>query len=106
MQETETKRNVSVGIFIFIGLVIFIIGIFTLGGQQKSFVKSLRVNAVFNDIGGLKPGNNVWFSGVKIGTVKTIKFYGNSQVEVSMNIEQSAREYIRKDASAKLVLMV
>lgn len=102
MQSAETKRNVLVGIFIFFGLLILIVGIFTLGGQQKSFVKSLRINAVFNDIGGLKPGNNVWFSGVKIGTVKTIKFYGNSQVEVQMKIEESAQQYIRKDASAKL----
>jgi len=102
MQTTESKRNVLVGLFIFLGLLIFIVGIFVLGGQQKSFVKSLRVNAVFNDIGGLKPGNNVWFSGVKIGTVKTIKFFGSSQVEVSMRIEQTAQAYIRKDASAKL----
>lgn len=102
MQTTETKRNVLVGIFIFFGLLILIVGIFVLGGQQKSFVKTLKVNAVFNDIGGLKPGNNVWFSGVKIGTVKTIKFFGQSQVEVSMSIEQSAQQYIRKDASAKL----
>lgn len=102
MQTTETKRNVLVGLFIFLGLLIFIVGIFVLGGQKNTFVKSMRVNAIFNDIGGLKPGNNVWFSGVKIGTVKTIKFYGKSQVEVSMNIEQSARQYIRKDASAKL----
>jgi len=102
MQTTETKRNVSVGLFIFLGLLIFIVGIFVLGGQQKSFVKSLRINAVFNDVGGLKPGNNVWFSGVKIGTVKTIKFFGSSQVEVSMSIEESAQHYIRKDASAKL----
>lgn len=102
MQTTETKRNVLVGLFIFFGLLILIIGIFTLGGQQKSFVKSLKINAVFNDIGGLKPGNNVWFSGVKIGTVKTIKFFGQSQVEVSMSVEQSAQQYIKKDASAKL----
>ncbi len=102
MQTAETKRNILVGVFIFFGLLIFIVGIFVLGGQQKSFVKSLRINAVFNDIGGLKPGNNVWFSGVKIGTVKTIKFYGKSQVEVSMSIEKSAQQYIRKDASAKL----
>lgn len=102
MQTAETKRDILVGLFIFFGLVIFIVGIFVLGGQKNTFVKSLRINAVFNDIGGLKPGNNVWFSGVKIGTIKTIKFYGKSQVEVSMNIEQSAQQYIRKDASAKL----
>lgn len=58
--------------------------------------------AVFKDVGGLKVGNNVWFSGVKIGTVKRISFYGNAQVEVDMSIEQSSQQYIRKDADATI----
>ena len=58
--------------------------------------------AVFDDVGGLQTGNNVWYSGVKIGTVKAIDFYGNSQVAITMNIEQEAQKYIRKDAKAKV----
>jgi phospholipid/cholesterol/gamma-HCH transport system substrate-binding protein len=57
-------------------LVIFVLGVFTLGSQKKSFVKSFTVDVIFNDIQGLKAGNNVWFSGVKIGTIKKIQFSG------------------------------
>jgi phospholipid/cholesterol/gamma-HCH transport system substrate-binding protein len=73
-----------------------------MGGQQKKFVKSIRLNAVFDDIGGLQTGNNVWFSGVKIGTVRKINFYGESQVEIVMAVENKAQEYIRKDSKATI----
>ncbi len=102
MSTGENKRSVQVGIFVFLGLVIFIVGVLFLGGQQKRFIKSIEVSAVFDDVGGLKTGNNVWFSGVKVGTVKAVKFYGKSQVEVTMNIEKEAQEYIHKDAQAEI----
>jgi phospholipid/cholesterol/gamma-HCH transport system substrate-binding protein len=102
MSTESTKRSVVVGIFIMLGVIIFIAGVFVLGGQQKRFTSSIRINAVFKDVAGLKPGNNVWFSGVKIGTVKRVSFYGTAQVEVDMNIEQSSQQYIRKDASATI----
>jgi len=102
MALKESKKQVTVGIFIFIGLLIFILGIFTLGGQKKTFVKSFTVNAVFSDIQGLKSGGNVWFSGVKIGTIKKIQFYGTSQVQVFMSIEEDAHKYIHKNAGASI----
>lgn len=98
----DRKRGITVGIFIFIGLAIFLIGILTLGGQKKTFVKSFTVNVVFDDIQGLKVGNNVWFSGVKVGTIKKIQFYGTSQVQVFLSIEEVAHQYIHKDAKASI----
>ncbi|AUD01054.1 MlaD family protein [Spirosoma pollinicola] len=102
MSTESNKRSVVVGIFVLAGIVIFVAGVFVLGGQQKRFTKSIKLMAVFKDVAGLKVGNNVWFSGVKIGTVKRISFYGNAQVEVDMNIEQSSQQYIRKDADATI----
>ncbi|WP_256005601.1 MULTISPECIES: MlaD family protein [Pedobacter] len=102
MQATENRRKITVGIFILLGLVIFVVGIFTLGSQKKAFVKSFTVDVVFDDIQGLKAGNNVWFSGVKIGTIKKIQFYGTSQVQVFLNIEEEAHKYIHKDATASI----
>lgn len=98
----ENKRSVVVGIFVFLGIAILVAGVMTLGGQQKKFVKAIQLKAVFDDIGGLQPGNNVWFSGVKIGTVRKINFYGDSQVEIEMNVEEEVREFIRKDSKATL----
>ena len=100
--KNTNKRSVIVGIFILIGLLIFAAAVLTLGGQRKTFERKITVNAIFDDVGGLKIGNNVWFSGVKIGTVKTIEFFGTSQVKVVMSIDQKTQEYIRKDAMAKI----
>ena len=102
MSTLKNNRPVIVGIFILLGLAILVVTIFTLGGQKKTFVKSYTIHAVFNDVGGLIKGGNVWFSGVKVGTVKRISFYGNSQVQVTMSIEKEAQSHIRKNAMAKI----
>jgi phospholipid/cholesterol/gamma-HCH transport system substrate-binding protein len=102
MSTTDNKRKVTVGIFVFLGMVIFVAGIFILGGQQKRFVRTIRVNAVFDNVAGLKVGNNVWFSGVKIGTVKAMNFFGDSQVQITMSIIEDARRYIRKNSKARI----
>lgn len=102
MGTAENKRAVIVGIFVFLAIVILLAGIFTLGGQQKRFNSSFPLIAVFDDVAGLKTGNNIWFSGVKIGTIKTIELYGESQVMVTMNIDESVQKYIHKDALARI----
>lgn len=98
----ENKRSVMVGLFVLLGIVILVLGIMTLGGQQKKFVKAIHVKAVFDDIGGLQPGNNIWFSGVKIGTVRKINFFGDSQVEVEMSVEEKVSDFIRKNSKATI----
>lgn len=98
----ENKRSVLVGIFVFLGIAILVTGVLTLGGQQKKFVKSIHLKTVFDDIGGLQTGNNIWFSGVKIGTVRKINFYGESQVEIEMNVEKAVADFIRKNSKATI----
>jgi phospholipid/cholesterol/gamma-HCH transport system substrate-binding protein len=53
------KRAITVGIFIFIALAIFIAGVLALGGQNKTFADTITVRAIFNDVNGLQAGNNV-----------------------------------------------
>lgn len=102
IKASDNKRAITVGIFLFIGLTIFLIGIFTIGSQKKAFTKSFPLNVIFNDIQGLKVGDNVWFSGVKIGNVKKIQFYGTSQVQIFLSIEEEAQKYIHKNAKATI----
>ncbi len=102
MKTIKNNRPVTVGIFILLGIIILVATIFTLGSQKKTFVKSFTINAVFNDVGGLLAGGNIWFSGVKVGTVKKISFSGNAQVLVTMSIEKDAQQQIHKDAKAKI----
>ena len=91
-----------VGIFIFLGLAIFVTGVFTIGFQRKTFSKSIELRVLFDDVGGLQEGNNVWLSGVKIGTVKKISFHENTQVEIIIRIDENMLSHISKDAKAKI----
>ncbi|MDB5129190.1 MlaD family protein [Mucilaginibacter sp.] len=102
MDTAENKRSIIVGVFVLLGVAVFVIGVLTLGGQQKSFVKSIHISSVFNDVSGLKKGNNVWFSGVKVGTIKNIHFTGPSQVDVIMSIDASTQQYIHRNAGVRI----
>jgi phospholipid/cholesterol/gamma-HCH transport system substrate-binding protein len=102
MNESPNRHAVVVGLFIFIGLIFLLGGILMVGNLRDTFKNKMEVVSLFDDVNGLKNGNNVWFSGVKIGTVSNLRFYGKSQVEVSMNIEKKAQQYIRKDAKVKI----
>lgn len=102
MSEITTRKKIALGAFIFAGLVILAIGVLVIGGQHKAFTKSIRLRVVFDDVQGLQAGNNVWLSGMKVGTVRKVSFYGGSQVEVVLNIERQAQPHIRKDARARV----
>lgn len=102
MSASENKRSLIVGLFVFIGLIILVAGILVMGTQQNKFSKNLKVTSYFKDVKGLKVGNNVWFSGVKVGIVKEIAFEGVENVRVTMNIEEKNSQFIRKDVLATL----
>jgi phospholipid/cholesterol/gamma-HCH transport system substrate-binding protein len=100
--EQQSKRSVIVGIFVFIALVIFVLGVMTLGGQKSLFNRGATISANFREVNGLTAGNNVWFAGVKVGTVQEIVFDKDGTVRVDMNIEKKYQSIIKKDAKAKV----
>lgn len=102
MKSTGYTRAIIVGIFVFVGVAIFIIMVLTLGSQHKTFEKSITVKTYFDNVNGLQKGNNVWFSGVKVGIIKKVNLKENEQVEVEINIEKMSVKFIPKDAKAKL----
>lgn len=102
MNESPNKRAVIVGLFIFLGLVFLIVGILMVGNLHETFKKKMQLVALFDNVNGLQKGDNVWFSGVKIGTVGTINIDKKTHVLVSLEVEKKAQDYIRKDAKAKI----
>lgn len=102
MNTKESKRSIIVGVFVLLGIIVLLAGVLVLGSQQNKFSKNIDVTTYFKDVKGLKVGNNVWFSGVRVGIVKEIKFEGIENVRVLMHVEEKSREYIRKDVHAKL----
>src|ERR1043165_4063325 len=102
MAHEQSKRSVIVGIFIFFGLAIVAIATIVVGGKRKTFADTFTLYANFPNVDGLQRGNNVWFSGVKIGMVKHIRVIGNGKVRVELKVEQDVQRYILSDARARV----
>ena len=86
------------GIFIIVALIIFALGLFVMGGQQRTFGKTINIKSVFSDVSGVKKGSNVLFAGVKVGIVKSISLQPGNKVLVEMQIENDAQKLIPKNA--------
>lgn len=102
MRESPNRRAVIVGLFVFIGLIFLVSGVLMVGNLHETFKKKMTVTSFFDDVNGLQAGNNIWFSGVKVGTVKAIQFHSRNAVEVTMRIDVKTQEYIRQDAKVKI----
>ncbi len=102
MRTTPNIRAIVVGIFVFIGIAIFIITVLTLGSQHNTFESSVTIKTFFNNVNGLQKGNNIWYSGVKVGTIKSVVLKDDGKVEVDMGIEKGSVKFIPKDVKARL----
>lgn len=102
MSKGKHTRAVVLGIFIFLALVIFVAGLFVMGGQQRTFGKTVTIKALFSNVAGLKNGSNVLFGGVKVGMVKNIELQGANKVLVEMEVYRESQKFIPKNAVVRL----
>ncbi len=98
--KKETTNKLRLGIFISVGITLFILAIYLVGERQQLFRRTFHVSGIFRDVSGLQSGNNVRLSGINVGTVNNITIVSDTSVRVEILIEESARRFIRKDAVA------
>jgi len=98
--EKTASQKISLGFFVIIGLLIFILAVYFIGDKQKMFGKTNHLEAIFNNVNGLQLGNNVRYSGISVGTVRGITMINDTVIRVDMNIDKSIFPYIKKDAIA------
>jgi phospholipid/cholesterol/gamma-HCH transport system substrate-binding protein len=94
----------KLGIFIFIGSTLLVIGIFMLGNKEALFKPTFVVKAYFRNIEGLRNGAPVKLSGIDAGAVQDIKVVGDtvSSIEVSMRLLKEIEHFIRVDTQAEI----
>jgi phospholipid/cholesterol/gamma-HCH transport system substrate-binding protein len=102
MSASPNRQAVVVGLFVLAAVGILTGGILTIGDLNDTFTKKLTVTAVFDEVNGLQEGDNIWFSGVKVGIVKDLAFQEGSRVLIEMKVDRKASEFIREDALAKI----
>ncbi len=102
MERKEISQQVKLGAFVLGGLTLFLVSVFYIGAENNFFAKTFDISAVFKNVEGLKEGDNVWFSGVKIGTVTDVHIMSPGKVVVRLALKNNQHEFISSDATASV----
>lgn len=100
--KKDITNKIKLGIFISLGIAVFIVAIYFIGEGQQLFRSTFRITGVFRDVAGLQAGNNVRLSGINVGTVENIVLVSDTSVRVEILIDESTRKFIKKDAVASI----
>lgn len=98
----STSQTVKVGIFVVVGTVLLIFGLYFIGKQKFLFSKNFELYAVFENVNGLQLGNNVRYSGINVGTVSKIEMTKVGMITIQMSVEEKTASFINKDAIASI----
>jgi phospholipid/cholesterol/gamma-HCH transport system substrate-binding protein len=98
----ESGFSWKLGVFVTLGLVLFISTIYFVGKQKNIFGNTFHLNAKFKTVNGLKVGNNVRFSGINIGNVNEVELLTDTSVMVDLVIRKKYQEFIKSDARASI----
>ncbi|MGE5751028.1 MAG: MlaD family protein [Nitrospirota bacterium] len=100
-----TWAKLRVGIVITLGLAVIFFAILFAESIVRLFTPQATVYAEFSDVKGLRSGAPVWFSGVQIGSVKSLRFEKGEKITAAMGIDKSALSYLKKDSVSSILTM-
>jgi len=95
-------KSIRLGIFIILGIAIFVYAIYIVGKQRNLFGNTFAVSGIFKDVSGLKTGSNVRYSGINVGSVSNIRLVNDTLVEVKVTLENKVHKFIREDSKMEI----
>jgi len=95
----------SVGLFAVIGTVLLVSTFFVLLDKEHAFERRFRLVATFDNVSGLKPGAAVQLAGIDVGSVGSVQFNEENRADVLLEIRDTFRGRIYKDAMASIATM-
>lgn len=98
----ERSSNIKLGAFVLAGTAVLVLGLYMLGSKRDLFSRTIQVLARFNEVNGLRTGNNVRYAGIDVGTVEGIAIINDTVVEVELNIRLDDAGHIRRNAIARI----
>jgi len=102
MDTHSEKFKIRLGLFVAIGLALFVLAIFVIGKQKNMFNPVFSLKTTFYNVSGLQVGNNVRFSGINVGTVDKITIINDSTVMVYMIIRKEVNQFIKADSEVAI----
>ncbi len=100
MENHTANFKIRLGLFVIVGIALFVLGIFIIGKQKNLFNPVFTLSSNFQNISGLQVGNAVRFSGINVGTVDNIIIINDSTVKVDMLIKKEVQSFIKSDSRA------
>jgi phospholipid/cholesterol/gamma-HCH transport system substrate-binding protein len=100
--NTESGTSYKLGMFVVIGLALFVLTIYFVGKQKNLFGSTFQLKTQFKSVSGLKVGNNVRFSGINVGTVDEIELITDTSVLVTLVLKDEVQKFIKTDATAAI----
>lgn len=96
----QGENNIKLGVFVATGLFVLILSFYMIGKNHNLFGSNFIIRTRFPNLNGLVEGNNVLFSGLQAGTVKSIELINDTTIEVTLLIDNKVAPYIHKNAIA------
>lgn len=96
--KNKQRRSLIVGIFVTLGMAIFIFAIYFVGKKENLFGSPVKISAIFSDVKGLREGDKVRLSGISIGTVTSLSFMEDNRVIVQMSLDETQVKFVKKDS--------
>ncbi|CAM3443212.1 MlaD family protein [Flavobacterium chungbukense] len=100
--EKQSGYTWKLGMFVTIGLLLFVMAVYFIGKQKNLFGSTFHITSQFKTVSGLEVGNNVRFSGINVGTVEQIQLKNDSTVIVVLVMKEDVRKFIKTDATASI----
>lgn len=100
--KTDSVNNVKLGAFVIFGFLLLLIALFYVGNNNSFFRSGAKLKARFSNINGLQQGNNVLFSGINCGTVKSIVLINSKTIEVNLLIKNDIFKQIPINSTATI----
>jgi phospholipid/cholesterol/gamma-HCH transport system substrate-binding protein len=101
-------RDVMVGVVVLAAALIFTLGIFSIGSEQRVWVRKATYRLKVLDANGLASGSPVRLAGVQVGTITSVEFPIDPNVltiEVRLAVDQAFRNRIRQDTRANIKIL-
>lgn len=103
--ERDPRTELIVGIFVVLGIGLFLGAFFMLGSDNPVFERNYQLHCSFSDISGLREGAMVRVAGMNAGTVIAIGFsetLDDQEIAVVLQLRDQYRERIREDSMATI----
>lgn len=106
MRKSQAALQTKVGMFVTLGIALFMAVVFFLGSEKNLFDKQYTLLARFEGISGIRVGAPVELAGIKVGIVNKIYFDDSNpskRVKLLLKVNQKFQDKIREDSIATIV---